>query len=138
MSESDAEFVERSMRRWIDLVDRRDVEGLKGYLDEFYDENAWIDFGSRTPDALPGQGVGVIIDWARDAFAEWGPETEFRYEVLEVIEAPAGIVVPAKSVGRMHGHVFETHFTYLFKVRDKKIVSMTMYATPEEALAAAG
>jgi hypothetical protein len=138
LNESDTEFIERAMKRWIELVDRRDIEGLESYLDEFYDPDAWIDFGSRTPDALPGEGVRVIIDWARDAFAEWEPGMEFRYELLDLIEAPGGIVAPAKSVARMHGHVFETHFTYLFRLRDKKIVSMTMYASPEEALANSG
>ena len=138
MSESDTELIKRAMERWIELVERRDIEGLQGYLDEFYDGNAWIDFGSRTPDALPGEGVGVIIDWARDAFAEWEPGMEFRYELIDVIGTPAGVVAPAKSVARMHGHVFETHFTYLFKLREGKIVSMTMYSTPEEALREAG
>lgn len=37
----------------------------------------------------------------------------------------------------MHGHEFETRFTYLFQLRDRKIVSMTMFASPEEALGAA-
>ena len=135
---SDVEFVERGMRRWIELVDARDIDGLEAYVDEFYAPDAWIDFGTRTPDALPGQGVQVLLEWARMAFAEWSAEgLEPRYELIEVIEAPGGIVAPARSLVRMHGHEFETHFTFLFVVRDGKVERLTMYATREEALEAA-
>ena len=126
------------MRRWIDLVAARDIEGLKAFVDEFYEPDAWIDFGSRTPDALPGHGVSVILDWARDAFAQWGSEESgWRYELGEVIGTAGGVVASGRSLGRFEGHEFEVRFTYLYRVRNGRIYWMTMYATPEEALAAA-
>ena len=134
----DVAFIRRALERWIELVDARDVDGLQAYVDEFYAPDAWVDFGWRYPEQVRGEGVAVIVDWARDAFREWGQNAaDFRYELLEVIEAPGGVIAPARSVGRLQGYEFETRFTYLFTLRDGKIASMTVFASPEEALAAA-
>src|SRR3954452_16236390 len=93
--ESDAEFIERAMRRWIGLVAARDIDGLEAFLEEFYEPNAWVDLGSGTPG---GEGVGVIIEWARDAFRDWSEgDVEFRYELLEVEDTGGGVIAPARG-----------------------------------------
>jgi hypothetical protein len=46
VSESDVQFVERAMRRWIELVRARDIAGLEAFVDEFYAEDARLDLGA--------------------------------------------------------------------------------------------
>jgi ketosteroid isomerase-like protein len=128
----EAEFVERVMRSWIDLVAARDIDGLEAFVAEFFEPWAWIDVAGR-----PGAGAGVLVDWARDAFAEWRTEgAAFRYELEEVIEAGTGaVVVAAHSAGSVGGSQIGTRFAYLFRVHDQKVLSMRLYQSAEQALA---
>lgn len=132
MTQGDAEFIERVMRRWIELVAARDVDGLRGFVDEFFEPWAWIDVGAR-----PEAGAGVLVEWARDAFEEWRAEgAEFRYEIEEVIDAGAGsVVVAALSSGSVGGAEVEARFAYLFKLYERKVVAMRLYMAAEQALA---
>jgi hypothetical protein len=132
VTEGDAEFVERVMRRWIDLVAARDIDGLEAFVAECFEPWAWIDVGAR-----PEAGAGVLVEWARDAFEEWRTEgAEFRYEIDSVIEAGRGaVVVTALSTGRVSGHEVAAHFAYLFRVYEQKVLSMRLYQSAEQALA---
>jgi hypothetical protein len=132
VTQGDAGFVERVMRRWMDLVAARDIDGLEAFVAEFFEPWAWIDVGAR-PDA----GAGVLVDWARDAFEEWRAEgAAFRYEIEDVIDAgPGSVVVAALSSGSVGDAEVAARFAYLFKVYDQKVVAMRLYLSADQALA---
>ena len=138
MPQSDVEIVRSAYECWQALVEAVDLAGLPAYLDEFYDPDVWVDFGTRTPDAVPGQGTGVILRWARFSFPRWqAGDIRMRYEADDFIDKGDAVLVPARAVARIAGLDLENRFVYVFRLRDGKIISLTMHETLDEALAAA-
>jgi hypothetical protein len=132
VTQGDVEFVGRLMRRWVDLVTARDIDGLEAFVAEFFEPWAWIDVGAK-----PGAGPGVFVEWARDAFDEWQAEgAESRYEVEDIVDAGnGGVVVAALSLARVGGHEMAARFAYLFRIQEQKALSMRLYETVDRALA---
>jgi hypothetical protein len=132
VTQGDAEFVERVMRRWIALVAARDSRGVEAFVAESFEPWAWIDVGAR-----PEAGAGVLVEWARDAFEEWqAAGAELGYAIEDVIDAgPGAVVVAARSTGRAGDEHVEARFALLFKVYGEKVVSMRLYRSTDQALA---
>jgi ketosteroid isomerase-like protein len=132
VSKNDAEFVRGVMTRWIDLVGARDIAGLEALVAENFEPWAWIDVADR-----PGPGPGVLVDWARDAFAQWQAEgATFSYELEDIIDGGPGAVVAAmRSGGAVGDAEIGTRFAYVFRVHAEKVLSMRLYQSAELALA---
>ena len=112
------------MRRWVELVAARDVEGLESFLDEFFSDDARLDLGAGAPEG----SVRVLLDWARMAFALWDAEgIQPRYELREVIETTDGMAASIRSVTRVEGETLDASVTYVLQVRDRSITSMSLF-----------
>ena len=133
------QMVRRAVAEWQDLVARLDEEGLEDHFRRYYDPDVWVDFGSRTPDALPGKGIGVMLDWTRKTFAQArASDAGLRYHVDgDPVVIGDAVVVSGHSTARLGGMNLETRFASVYRVREGKVVSMTMHTTLEGALEAA-
>ena len=122
------------VRSAFDAFDRGDIEGVLGLCDE----QIVITQPPELPGATPQQhGHGGVIE----AFGLW-PEQwdDFRIEVLETLDADDYVVVTARTGGRgkQSGVEVEMDFTFVFTVRNARIVEWQIFIDKEQALEAAG
>ena len=105
-------------------------------LDRFDPEMSMVE--SQT---LPGAAAAHGIDEVRrymESFARYWDE--IRFDPTEYLEVGDQVVVVARLVGRgkASGVAVERNWAYVWSFRGGKALSMTGYATREEALEAAG
>jgi ketosteroid isomerase-like protein len=131
MSEQNVEIV----RNAFDAFTRGDIEGVLRRADE----NIVITQPTELPGATPQQrGHSGVLE----AFAIW-PEQwdDYRIEILRIVADPGDHVVVAtrqSGRGRQSGIEVETEMTFVFTVRDKKIVELQLFMREDQALEAAG
>ena len=108
-------------------------------LDELVDpEFVW---DMSTFGAWPERQTYEGIEGAREFLAAWVDAWEdWELEVEELREAGDRVVAVVTQRGRAKatGLPVDMHFAQLWTLRDGKQLRMEMYATPEEALRAAG
>jgi ketosteroid isomerase-like protein len=128
MSQEDVEVV----RRMYEAFHRGDAEGALAH----FDPDVVVDATMRV-DAGIGHGreqlYAVVGRWL-GAFDEW------REEIEELRDLGSQVCVVSTQHGRGKGSGIETESRYavLYEVRGNRITRMTLYASPAEALAAAG
>jgi ketosteroid isomerase-like protein len=133
MSQENVEVV----RDAFDAFTRGDVEGVLQRCDE--------DIVITQPRELPVLGAspqqrghsGVL-----EAFAIW-PEQwdDFRIEIARIVADPGDYVVVAtrqRGRGKQSGVEVEIEMTFVFTVRDKRVVEWQMFMREDQALEAAG
>src|ERR1700730_18396575 len=130
MSEQNVEVVRRGYEHWIatgefvpDLVDPEivwDMSTFPGWLEQ------------QTYSGIEGVNQ-FLADWG-EAWEDWEVEVE-RY-----LDAGEDVVTFVRQRGRSKatGVPVEMHLGQIWTVRDGRQIRMRMYASPEEALVAAG
>jgi ketosteroid isomerase-like protein len=139
MGEADVVLVRQMMAEWQEIIAAVDDAALQPYFDKYYAHDVSVDFGSRTPDAVPGRGHGIMLEWTVNTFAfmrESG--SELQYEFDDFIDCNGAVVVPGRTRARITGLDLETRFAYLLRLSDGKVYELTLYPSREEAVAAAG
>ena len=132
------EIVRACFEDWRRLAAAADIDGLRPYFEDYFDDDVWVDFGTRTPDSVPGHGTHVMRRWAEYSFPRWKEaEANMRDEASEFIDLGDSVAVPCRATTEIYGHTMETRFTYLYRLVDGKVVSLTMHETLDEALSAA-
>ena len=89
----------------------------------------------------PEQQAYEGIEGARQFLDDWvGAWEDWELEVEELHDAGDSVVAILRQRGRAKatGLPVDMHFAQLWRLRDGKQVRMEMYASPEEALRAAG
>jgi ketosteroid isomerase-like protein len=130
MSQDNLELV----RDAFEAFSRNDMDGVLGLCDE----GIVVTQPPEVPGISPQQHGhrGVL-----EAFEIW-PEQwdDFRIEILRENAAGDHVVVTARTSGRgkQSGVDVEMDFSFLFTVRDEKIVEMKIFIREEQALEAAG
>lgn len=122
------------VRNAFDAFTRDDIQGVLGLCDK--------DIVVTQPPELPGVAAqqrghsGVL-----EAFSIW-PEQwdDYRIEILRILDPGDHVVVTARTGGRgkQSGVEVEMDFTFVFTVRDEKIVEMQIFMREDQALEAAG
>ena len=131
MSEENVEIVRNAFAAF----ERGDIEGVLRLCDE--------DIVITQPPDLPGVSPeqrghrGVL-----DALSIW-PEQwdEYRIELLRVEAAPGGKVFAAQRSsgrGKQSGVEVDMDFSFVFTVREGKIIEWRLFIQEEQALEAAG
>jgi ketosteroid isomerase-like protein len=131
MSQANVEVV----RGAFDAFTRGDIDGVLRRSDE----NIVITQPRELPGASPQQrGHDGILE----AFAIW-PEQwdEYRIEILRIVADPGDhVIVSTRQSGRgkQSGVKVEHEMTFVFTVRDKRIVEWQLFMREDEALEAVG
>jgi ketosteroid isomerase-like protein len=129
MSQENVEIV----RRAFDAFTRDDIGGVLRLCDE--------DIRITQPQELPGvsrhqRGHSGVLE----AFRIW-PEQwdDYEIEILRIAEVGDHVVVTSRTGGRgkQSGVDVARNFSYLFSVRDAKIVEMRIFMREDQALEAA-
>ena len=137
MSRENVERVRDSLNAWIDVD-----EGLADpqQLDEFYAPDAI--FGLGTYSGWPGRSEMRGLDQFLEFRAAWmEPYEDWRYDVEKIVDAGgSGVVATFHQRGKLRGSDswVEMHYGIVYTVEEGLITRGQMYATPEEALQAAG
>jgi ketosteroid isomerase-like protein len=131
MSQENVEIV----RNAFDAFTEGDMDGVLRLCDE--------DIVVTQPPDLPGapaeqRGHGGVLE----AFAFW-PEQwdDFRVKILRIVADPGDFVivtVRTSGRGKQSGAEVDTTFTFVFIIRDEKIVEWQLFMSEEQALEAAG
>jgi ketosteroid isomerase-like protein len=137
MSQENVELVRAALAAFIEVE-----EGLADVqrLDEFLAPDGTWEMGTYS--GWPGQrtfrGVGAVLDF----FAAWSePYDEWSYDVEKILDAGANqVVVTFHQRGKPHGSDswVEMRYGIVYTVKGGLLSRAQMYATPEEALEAAG
>jgi ketosteroid isomerase-like protein len=124
-----------TIRKVFDAFDRRDIEAVLALCDE--------DIVITQPAEVPGisrqqRGHAGVLE----AFAIW-PEQwdDFRIEVLGLTAAPTGkVIAHIRTLGRgkQSGIEVDMEFSFVFTVRDAKIIDWQLFLREDQALEAAG
>jgi uncharacterized protein len=130
MSQENIEIV----RNAFDAFTRGDLEGVL----RLCDENIVITQPPELPGVSPQQrGHNGMLE----AFGIW-PEQwdDYQIEILRIADAGDYVVVTTKQGGRgkQSGVEVEMEFTFVFTVRDEKIVEWQIFMHEDQALEAAG
>ena len=130
MSQENVEVV----RAAFDAFSRDDIQAVFRLCDE--------DIVVTQPPELPGaspqqRGHSGVLE----AFSIW-PEQwdEYHIEILRIADRGDYVVVTARTGGRgkQSGVEVEMDFSFVFSVRDGKIVELKIFMREDQALAAAG
>ena len=130
MSRENVEIV----RNAFDAFSRDDIEGVLRLCDE--------DILITQPHELPGasqqqRGYSGVLE----AFRIW-PEQwdDYQIEILRIADLGDYVVVTSRTGGRgkQSGVEVEMDFSFVFSVRDEKIVEMKIFMREDQALEAAG
>jgi ketosteroid isomerase-like protein len=131
MSQENVEIV----RKAFDAFTRGDMEGVL----RLSDEDIVITQPAEVPGIDPQQRghQGVL-----EAFAIW-PEQwdDFRVELLRLTDAPADkVIANIRTLGRgkQSGVEVDMEFSFVFTLRDEKIVEWQLFLREDQALEAAG
>ena len=128
MSEEDLEIVRRSFTAW----NEGDVDALRRlYAEDVVVKPAITELGR------PLEGDDPIGRWTTTMRETWA---EVHWEIDRIFEVGDVVVCfyNGMAVGRGSGVQLERELTALFRVRDGKIASESIYLDREEALEAAG
>jgi ketosteroid isomerase-like protein len=130
MSQENIEIV----RNAFDAFTRGDLEGVLRVCDE----NIVITQPPELPGASPQQrGHNGMLE----AFGIW-PEQwdDYQIEILRIADPGDYVVVTTKQGGRgkQSGVEVEMEFTFVFTVRDEKVVEWQIFMHEDQALEAAG
>jgi ketosteroid isomerase-like protein len=131
MSEGNVEIVREAFHAFT----RGDIEGVL----QRCDENIVITQPSELPGASPQQrGHSGVLE----AFAIW-PEQwdDYRIEILRIVADPGEHVVVGtrqRGRGKQSGVEVELEMTFVFTLRDKRIIDWQLFMREDEALEAAG
>jgi ketosteroid isomerase-like protein len=129
MSQENVEIVQSTFDAW----ERGDTDSILAVCDE----NIVVSQPPEFPGVPPRQygHAGVL-----EAFALW-PEywDDFRVEVLRKFDFGNHVVVTTEQSGRSRDSGIEvaTQFTFLFTLRDRKIIEWRIFMREPEALEAA-
>jgi ketosteroid isomerase-like protein len=131
MSEENVEVV----RNAFDAFNRGDTEGVL----RLCDENIVITQPPELPGATSQQrGHSGVLE----AFAIWPEQWDhYRIEISRQVADPGDHVVVAtrqSGRGKQSGAEVESEMTFVFTVRDKRIVEWQLFLGEDEALEAAG
>lgn len=128
MSEQDVEVVRR-------MYEARDSGDAAGALAQFHPEVV-VDATARG-DTEIGHGhdelTAIIAEWI-GAFDEWREEVEEMRDLGDQVY----VVATQRGRGKESGVEVETRYALLYEVQDDKIIRMTLFRGPSEALKAAG
>lgn len=130
MSQENVEVVQSAFDAW----ERGDTDSILRVCDE----GIVITQPAELPGVAPRQygHAGVL-----EAFALW-PEQwdDFRIEILRTFEAGDQVVVTTDQSGRSKDSGIEvaTQFTFVFRLRDRKVIEWLIFMREPEALEAAG
>jgi ketosteroid isomerase-like protein len=130
VSEKDVEVVRGQFK----ATNERDFERVMAlYADDVVLESA----GEAVPNPGTYEGKEAVGRWFGDWFQAFG--RDYRFEIDEARELGDLIFIHAthRGTGRASGVEVHGENSYLYRVRDGKIVGIGFYATREEALAAA-
>jgi ketosteroid isomerase-like protein len=129
MSQGNVEFA----RRWMDLVNRGDVEGLARLLAP--DIECFP--ASDQPEAAPFRGRGAFIEYANGWLEAFD---RYVIEPGEYLDLGECVVVVGRVNARGRGSGVETADTHawLIRFRDGKAIEYRECGTKERALEAAG
>jgi ketosteroid isomerase-like protein len=129
-------------------MSREDVEVVRTAFVAFAERGERSMFESLAQDIvwqvradLPDSGIYRGHDGVRRLFAMFTDVMEsIWFEAEEFIDAGDQVVVPLRWGGRGKGSEidFEERETWIYTVRDRKIVEISEYATKEQALEAVG
>ena len=128
MSESNVEIV----RRMYEAFHGGDAESALAH----FDADVVVDASIRV-DGASGRGreeLATIIGQWVGSFDEWQEEIE---EIRD-LGSQVYVVATQRGRGRESGAETESRYGLLYGIRGNKIVSLTMYRSPEDALDAAG
>ncbi len=129
MSEENVEVV----RRMYDAFHVGDAEGALVH----FDPDVVVDASRARPDGGKGQGReqlnAIVTAWM-------GTWDEWREEIAEMRDLGSRVLVLSVQYGRGKGSGIEVEAPYalLYDVQGGKITRLTMFATQEQALEAAG
>jgi ketosteroid isomerase-like protein len=131
MSKEDVEIV----RKVFAAFDRGEIEAVLRLCEEDIVITQPVEVPGINPQQRGHQGV-------LEAFAIW-PEQwdDFRVEVLELTAAPADrVVAKIRTLGRgkQSGVEVDMDFSFVFTVRDGKLVEWQLFLREDQALEAAG
>jgi ketosteroid isomerase-like protein len=130
MSEENMEVV----RNAFDAFTRGEIEGVL----RLCDESVVITQPPELPGVSPQQrGHSGVLE----AFGIWPNQWDDYYiEILRAVESGDHVVVTTKQGGRgkQSGVEVEMEFTFVFTVRDAKIVEWQIFMHEDQALKAAG
>ena len=130
VSEENVEIVRRGYERFIATGD---------FLAEAVDPDFVWDMS--TFHSWPERQTYEGLEGAQEFMSEWvGSWDDWQLEVEELRDAGAQVVAIVRQRGRSKatGLPVDMHFAQVWTLRDGRQVRMQMYATPEEALEAAG
>jgi ketosteroid isomerase-like protein len=106
---------------------------------EVLDEQVELDIRPMTPGYQEIiHGKDAVIDFWRDYIDTWD---EITFELIEIREAGEDQVVviqDQRGRGKGSGASFELRSGTIFTLRARSVVKMRFFATPEDALEAAG
>jgi ketosteroid isomerase-like protein len=130
MSQENVEVI----RSAFEAFNRGDIEGVL----RLCDEHIIITQPPELPGAAPQQhGHSGVLE----AFGIW-PEQwdDYRIEIVRTVDAHDYLVVTTRQGGRgkQSGVEVEMDFTFVFTVRDRKIIEWQIFMKEEQALEAAG
>ena len=129
MSETNADVVRRMFAAFAD----RDLDGMLAAIDpdvEFLPVTA-----NLTTGGVPYRGHAGIAQYMDDVAQVW---PRLRIEPQEYREDGDAVVVLGRVLARGGGMILDRPTGWLIKMRERRIVWMRVYATPEEAVEAAG
>jgi ketosteroid isomerase-like protein len=131
MSQENVEIV----RDAFDAFTRGDTE----HVSRLCDEKIVITQPPELPGATPQQrGHSGVLE----AFAIWPEQSDdYRIEISRIVADPGDYVVVATRQGgrgKQSGVEVETEMTFVFTVREKRIVEWQLFMREDQALEAAG
>jgi ketosteroid isomerase-like protein len=108
---------------------RRDAEASSALVSP---DIEWVTFMETEPRRGRDEVAAFFSDW----LSTW-KDHEVDYEVIDAGDRVV-VITHLKGKGRESGVEVETSIGQVWTVRDRELVRMEMYRTPEEALRAAG
>jgi uncharacterized protein len=130
MSKGDLEVVKGFMRRF-EAGDRRE------WREHFDPDVVWDTSASQMPVAGVYHGHEGVERFFRDWLGTW---KDYEVANTEYIDAGAAVIVVFRQsgTGRGSGVRVERDFFGVYELRDSKVVRFRLYASRDDALAAAG
>jgi ketosteroid isomerase-like protein len=130
MSQENVEIVRRGYEHWIATGDP--------LPEVFHADFVW---DMSTFRGWPERQTYPGIEGGREFMADWSEAWEdWEVDVEDYIDAGDRVVTIVRQRGRSKatGVAVDMHFGQVWTLRDRREVRMQMYASPEEALEAAG
>lgn len=128
MSDENVEIARRAIEAW----NAGDMDALR----ELYDPEAIYRSPSDWVDAGPYLGRDAIMRQFEELRAIW-PDNNF-FDHVELVDAGERVVARVDFHGDTRGLPLTTEMAWLYTMRQGLIVSLEIFRTREEALAAAG